>query len=358
MIALHGSYAPKDVTFLVTPMTMATTSVAAKEKLIQSGKRHYSEMLSAESPPTPAYMATYEAAMAANALRLARHVNTLADALAARHRANGRVALASLLRAGTPIGVLLGRALRRRGLQAVHVSISIIRGRGIDLVALHHLLGDFASQDIVFVDGWTGKGAIATELRGPAGAAAAGIDPFLVVVADPAGVADLAATAADYVIPSGILGGIVSGLFSRSVLNERIGPGSFHGAVLLHDLAPHDVSRSFVDRIDTLAQIASPQADIRWSMAGRAAQAARSTALLAEIAVSHGVDDRNRIKPGIAEATRAVLRRMPHRLLLADAAEAEVQHLVLLAQERCVPIAPLPEGGPYRAVAIIARAEE
>jgi hypothetical protein len=45
------------------------------------------------------------------------------------------VVIASLARAGTPIGVLLLRTLRAQGVPAVHYSISIIRDRGIDRVA-------------------------------------------------------------------------------------------------------------------------------------------------------------------------------------------------------------------------------
>jgi hypothetical protein len=66
----------------------------------------------------------------------------------------------SLARAGTPVGVLLRRELLRRGVDAVHYSISIIRGRGIDRVALAHLAAARGTEDAVFVDGWTGKGAI------------------------------------------------------------------------------------------------------------------------------------------------------------------------------------------------------
>jgi hypothetical protein len=66
-----------------------------------------------------------------------------------------------------------------------------------------------------------------------------------------------------------------------------------------------------------------------------------------------GLADRNRIKPGVAEATRAVLRRVPDRLLLRDPSDPDVAHLVHLARERGVPIDPLPAGNGYRAVAVI-----
>ncbi|HEV7659797.1 MAG TPA: cysteine protease StiP domain-containing protein, partial [Allosphingosinicella sp.] len=199
-----GSYDPDDVQFLMRPAALAPTDVAAKERLIQSGARHYSEMIPQENVPGEAYLALYRDALARNGARLARDVTDLAGALAERRP---RVVIASLARAGTPIGVLLRRALRRMGVAAAHYSLSIIRDRGIDREALRQIAGRHDPQDIVFVDGWTGKGAIAAELR----SSLAGSSPYLAVVADPAGQADLAATSEDYLIPSGILGAIVSG---------------------------------------------------------------------------------------------------------------------------------------------------
>ena len=113
-----GSYDPEDVTFLLKPVTLQPTSVAEKELLIQSGRRHYSEMIPPEPVPGANYLALYRDALTRNAPRLAQDVASLAAALAARSK--GRVVIASLARAGTPIGVLLLRALRRLGLRATH----------------------------------------------------------------------------------------------------------------------------------------------------------------------------------------------------------------------------------------------
>ena len=62
-----GSYDPDDVIFLLKPAIIAATPVAEKERLIQSGARHYSEMLSAERAPDARYMRLYRAALADNA---------------------------------------------------------------------------------------------------------------------------------------------------------------------------------------------------------------------------------------------------------------------------------------------------
>jgi hypothetical protein len=352
---LHGSYDPSDVTFLLKPIEAEYTDVAEKEKAIQSGKRHYSEMISIEKIPDPRYMELYEEAMAMNEKRLARDVSALAHALSMRPTSDAGLAIVSLARAGTPIGVLIHRAMRRLGRKSNHFSVSIIRDRGLDLNAMRRILEIHAPGDVVFVDGWTGKGAITKELGCDRGSRAVGVEPYLVVVADPAGCADLAASGDDYVIPSGILNGIVSGLVSRTILNERIGPDDFHGTVVFDHMAEHDVSRNFVDRITehlkfTLGAYPSPAV---WTDEDRAPLKAKCRNMLDAIAEESGVTNPNNVKPGIAEATRAVLRRVPDKLYLKDVDDPAVAHLVHIARAKGVEIDAMPVDTHYRAATVI-----
>jgi len=348
-----GSYAPDDVTFLLKPVSLAPTDVATKEALIQSGKRHYSEMLSPETPPSSEYIRLYEEALERNAGRLAQDVVNLAGALAERAAGRPEIVIASLARAGTPIGVLLRRALARLGIVTTHYSISIIRDRGIDMAALRHIAGRHDPADVVFVDGWTGKGAIARELCASLAGRPMDFAPFLAVVADPAGCADLAASHEDYLIPSGLLNAIVSGLVSRSVLNEEVvGPGDFHACVFYGHLSGQDLSRAFIERIDALTRMMEPH-PIRTDPELKRARAAACSQMVFGLTRDLGSRDSNRIKPGVAEATRAVLRRMPDRLLLRDPSDPDVAHLVHLAGERGVPIEGLLTDSGYRAVAVI-----
>jgi Phosphoribosyl transferase (PRTase)/PELOTA RNA binding domain len=348
-----GSYDRADVTFLLKPVDLAPTETAAKERLIQSGARHYSEMVPDEQKPGDAYLALYRAGLARNGARLAQDIVDLAGALAARAEGRPEIVIASLARAGTPVGVLLRRALARLGISAPHYSISIIRDRGVDREALRHIAARHDPADTVFVDGWTGKGAIAGELRACLAAGDTVFQPYLAVVADPAGVADLAAGGEDYLIPSGILNAIVSGLVSRSILNDDlVGPGDFHACVYYRALAPFDLSRAFVDAIDKLAMGLKPRL-LAMTPAARRRARDGCEGLLADLLRRYGVGDRNRVKPGVAEATRAVLRRLPERLLVRDVADPDVAHLVHLAGERSLPVEQLPADAPYRAVTII-----
>jgi len=335
--AFCGSYDADDVVFLLNPKQIAPTDVAEKERLIQSGKRHYSEMLSAETVPDARYMALYHAALAANAGRVRHDVEQLAKAISQRPQTAQDCVVISLARAGTPIGILLKRALRRCGVAAWHYSISIIRGRGIDENALAYIARRHGTGNAVFVDGWTGKGAIRGELDSALRGGTTGFAPYLAVIADPAGKADLAATFDDYVIPSGLLNGIVSGLVSRSVLNDAlVGPDDFHACLAMPEHAACDVSRAFIAAIEAAGdwQPAGPC----WSAALAPSVARESEAMIAAIAADGGITDRNRIKPGIAEATRAILRRVPDRIYVARRNDADVAHINLLADKAAVPV--------------------
>ncbi|MGC5796137.1 cysteine protease StiP domain-containing protein [Sphingomonas sp. NFX23] len=347
-----GSYDAEDVTFLLKPVDMPPTRIAEKEAAIQSGLRHYSEMIAPESLPSDRYLSLYDAALERNGDRLAADVAALAAHLASR-RPGREIVIVSLARAGTPIGVLLVRTLRAWGHAAHHYSISIIRDRGIDEVALAHIAARHDPADAVFVDGWTGKGAIAAELRRSLAGRPRGFAPLLAVVADPAGQADIAASGDDYLIASGLLNGIVSGLVSRSILNAGfVGEGDFHACVTYPQHAHADLSRTFVDALAPRAAAAVPRT-IADHAARRPSLAADCAVMLSDVSARAGTKDVNRIKPGIAEATRALLRRVPERVLVRDPADEDVAHIAQLADEAGIPVDRLDPKSRYRAIAVI-----
>lgn len=358
-----GSYRPSDVRFLLKPLaTAAFVDVPDKERLIQSGQRHYSEMLTRESLPSARYLQVFDAACQANLGRMARDCLGLAALIDARRA--GPITLVSLARAGTPVGVALKHLLARVFGRAVqHYSVSIIRDRGIDQVALRHILArDHAPQSIVFVDGWTGKGVIARELAAAVArfnrAHGCAIDGGLYVLSDLAGIAAGAASCDDYLIPSSILNATVSGLVSRSILNRQIGPDDFHGCIYYQEFAPHDVSRSFADRL-VAAALALPATPgrVECDAGDRERAATVSRQFMAQALRRHGVSDENLVKPGIGEATRVLLRRSPQLLMLRAGQAPEVAHLRLLAREKQVPVLYDPEL-PYHAVSLIRSAQD
>ncbi len=356
-MSFPGSYREGEVEFLLTRLqAQEFTGVADKERLIQSGQRHYSQMLSPESPPSARYMAVFEDACRANNARMAADCLRLAGLIAER-RAGG-ITVVSLARAGTPVGVVVARLLREAfGRAATHYSVSIVRDRGIDAAALRHILANgHAPESIVFVDGWTGKGVIARELALSVSAFNAaqgcGIDNGLYVLSDLAGAAACAASGDDYLIPSSILNATVSGLVSRTVLDERIGPDDFHGCVYYGQFAEHDQSQRFADALVALALAQAADGLPEPVPLDAQAAAERSRAYLAAAMARYGIADVNMIKPGIGEATRVLLRRVPRLLVLRRPGAADVAHLEVLAEEKQVPVA-IDPSLPYSAVSLI-----
>ena len=354
-----GSYRAGDVDFLLRRLQQQDfVDVAEKEALIQSGRRHYSQMLSPESAPSQRYMRLFDAACATNNPRMAQDCLRLAGLIAER-RAQ-QVTIVSLARAGTPVGVVVTRLLRERfGRDAVHYCVSIVRDRGIDAAALRHVLAQgHAPASIVFVDGWTGKGVIARELAGSVDAFNVrhdvAIDTGLYVLSDLAGAAACTASCDDYLIPSSILNATVSGLVSRTVMPDVMGADDFHGCVFYAGFAGIDRSQAFADDLTALALAADVVEALPVD-----AQAARgrSHAYLGAALRRYDVADVNLVKPGIGEATRVLLRRVPRLLVLRDADAPDVAHLAALAEEKQVPVE-IDPGLPYHAVSLIRSASD
>lgn len=347
-----GSYLPADVSFLLRQVDLSPTDVTEKERLIQTNKRHYSEMISHENPPSATHMDLYARALDQNGERMARDVQALALALNQAYT-GPTIALVSFVRAGLPLGVLLRRVLIDMGREAEHYGISIIRDRGIDVVALETVIKAHGAENIVFVDGWTGKGAISGEIRRSlAGDNRFPVDPRLVVLADPCGKAWLAASFEDWIIPSGILGATVSGLVSRSIWPKD---GGMHGCVVYDHLREHDVTQSFVDHIHTQARaLTSVVAAQPWTEEQAGLLQADALSVVANLAERFSITNLNRVKPGIAEATRAVLRRVPDHVLVRNRDDQDVQLLMHLTKQAGIEVEEAGEAlGPYRAVTII-----
>lgn len=368
-----GSYLASDVTVLldiVDKDAVADVPVSQKEALIQSGQRHYSDMLTLEDAPSAMHEQLYTQALEQGTTRTATDVAHLAYTL--HHVFQSQVSeehplvLISLVRAGLPIGVLLQRALADTdsdyALSSVHYGISIIRDRGLDPLALQTLLEAYPDSPIVFVDGWTGKGAIYQELTrsleafsNPSHANFAnifhqGTDVIpLLTLADPAGVAWLAASEEDWLIPSGLLNSTVSGLISRSLYTEP--ESGLHRSVFYDNLIEADHSLAFVDHINTIRRDLTKELQCLPMFKRPRYQTAD---LIDRLAADYDITNRNRIKPTIAEATRAILRRDPERILLATAEHPDTELLRHLCAQRNITISVLGDKIlPYQAITLI-----
>ncbi|WP_067479668.1 cysteine protease StiP family protein [Actinomadura hibisca] len=357
-----GSYPAEDVAWLLKDLSGVELEAPTEEReaAIQAGRAHYAESLPVEYQPGPAYQKLFHQALDASAERVAHAVGLITELIIAERGPDA--VLVSLARAGTPVGVLVRRWARfAHGLDLPHYAVSIVRGRGIDRNALRYLAAHHDPANVMFVDGWTGKGAITKELTAAlAEHAAATGDRFpddLAVLADPGRCTPLYGTREDFLIPSAALNSTVSGLVSRTVLNdELIGPDDFHGAKFYAELADADVSATFLDAVtacfpDVAERVAKDLPELR--AADRTPDWSGWEAVR-RVGERHGVDDLNLIKPGVGETTRVLLRRVPWKVLARADAGADLAHIRLLAADRGVPVLEVgPEEIPYACMGLI-----
>lgn len=343
------SFRPKDVTILLKDISGLVTPLTTeeREKLNQSGV-HYSEMLPLEYKPTEDYMKIYNDALATLSFKTACATAILSKKLYVKHGKN--IILVSLARAGTPIGILVKRFLKSEfGIDVPHYSISIIRGKGIDKNAMSYIVDNHEASHIQFIDGWVGKGAISEVLTEACtsllkeGSKYKGLSSSLAVLSDPAHITEMCGTHEDFLIPSSCLNSTVSGLISRTFLRpDIIGPDDFHGAVYYGELQSEDKSNEFIDTVTSYFSTVDyhyfndiPMFDDRVGMVGMDE--------VQSIAEYFGIADTSKIKPGVGETTRVLLRRVPYCVLVRGSTELdEFPHIKRLCEEKNVPIMEFP----------------
>ncbi|WP_421106930.1 phosphoribosyltransferase [Streptomyces sp. NEAU-S77] len=350
-----SSYAPDEVGWLLQDFSHVTLEAPTEEReeAIQSGGAHYAESLPVEYQPSEAYQELFRAALDTSAARIARAVGTVTETVLAER--STRPVLVSLARAGTPVGVLMRRWARHaHGLDLPHYAVSIVRGRGIDTAALRWLADHHDPADVVFVDGWTGKGAITRELS-DALAPYPDFDPRIAVLADPGRCVDTYGTRDDFLVPSACLNSTVSGLISRTVLrSDLVGPDDFHGAKFYRELAGVDLSGAFLDAITARFEEVADDvaADVKELAAADRTPTWEGWRAVERISEEYGIHDVNLVKPGVGETTRVLLRRVPWKILAKRGAGADLDHVRLLAEQRGVPVEEA-DGLPYTCVGLI-----
>jgi len=336
----HGSYKPKDVTFLMRVVNIEETPIDQKELFIQSKKYHYSELISPEYRPDKKYLDLFYDAMDLNVDRIAKELFSLASYISSI----SNPVIVSLARAGTPVGVVLRRMLASYfNMDISHYSISIIKDRGIDESAIMYILKNHPDSNLVFVDGWVSKGSIAKELK-------KSIEDFnfkynlklngnLHALSDISGNAFVTVTNDDYLIPSAILNSVISGLISRSIYtSELASDGGFHGCKYYHELTDIDLSLWYVEKIMKSSDMLS-KADLPIvKIGGNEFLKKKISDFINKFVVENNVKSIELIKPGIAEATRALLRRVPKLVIANDITSAEIKHVLHLCSLRNVEV--------------------
>lgn len=345
-----GSYENEDVIFLLKDLSGIDLEGASevREKEIQRG-RHYSETLPIEEKPKDEYMDLFWSLLNSYKGEVALLTGIVAEQI---YRTKGKeTVLVSLARAGTPAGVLIKRYIKGKyGVSLPHYSISIIRGKGVDEKAIQYILEQHKGKAIQFIDGWTGKGAISLELRKSCKKILDEhmilLDDNIAVLADPGHCSTLYGTREDFLLPSACLNSTVSGLVSRTVLNNRlIQKNDFHGAKYYKEFEDVDVSNTFIEIIANEFQSIYSHAEesLERSLKGEKSADFKGLESVKKIAREFAVENINLIKPGVGETTRVLLRRVPWKILIKDFDSPYIKHILLLAQEKKVELMHYPD---------------
>ncbi|MCB2291458.1 cysteine protease StiP family protein [Clostridium sp. CS001] len=350
-----GSYPVEDAIFLLKDISelIVEEDNEFRENAIQSGI-HYSEMLPIEYIPSKEYMDIFYSTLEQSKVKLASLVCVLSEKIIAERGMN--IVLVSLARAGTPIGILIKRYIKfKYNITVPHYSISIIRDKGIDKNALMHILKNHPSSEIQFIDGWTGKGVIQHTLTKACNDLYEEfnitLNSNLAVLSDPAHCCIMYGTREDFLIPSACLNSTVSGLVSRTVLNDKfISSNDFHGTKFYSELLPVDVSNFYIDEICNCFNSIDEKYIDMLSDTDNASEVATDISFDDEFLQCKGLLDMesikdkfqiksiNFIKPGIGETTRVLLRRIPWKILVDSFENPNLKHIFKLAEEKNIPV--------------------
>jgi Phosphoribosyl transferase (PRTase)/PELOTA RNA binding domain len=348
------SYLETDLKLHLDLGEVELVDILEKERRLQQGES-YGRLLTPETLPNAEQSHWFSTLLEQHGPRIAAQVISLGHQIRAAH--GSYLTLVSLARAGIPVGVLLTRFLRTLGCDVSHHGISIIRGHGLDMMALEEIVRERGSNGIVFVDGWTGKGSIRNELnQSLIGQKSAGqtVVPTLAVLCDPAGIADVQATFEDQILPHACLNATVGGLISRTFLQAAGSQtGARHAARFETDLVSADLSLEYVDRIERLMLEGNHVSFSAGTSLGVRPINAAAQAL--ELGLLHGTKNPHHVKPSLGEAWRTLLRRKPRALLLGPE-HAEQTAILAYAQHNNVPLIRV-EAMPYQAIALLGEHE-
>ena len=298
---MKTSYKSEDVIVLLKDITgeLQPLPLEEREKQIQQGVPS-SEILPLEYQPSRVYMALYQQVLSKYSRKTAYAIIQLADKILSKKGKD--VTFVSLAGTGTPIGILLKRyILKRYHINVPHYTISFIPSKGIDHNAMQYILGKHKLETIQFVDGWTKEYNPSNELA---------------VLADPAHLTSLYGTREDFLISSACLGSIVSGLFSKTVLNsEVISKEDFHGAAYFAYLEDKDVSYQFIESIEKYFDDPEPIEELSNSI------------------ISHSVN----------EILRCLLYTSPTKISVQSLSDTQyIEPILQLAKDKNIPIKECP----------------
>jgi len=338
---IQSSYKKQDCVFVLNDVgnwINEENNEVRKEKR-RRGKHDF-EMLPKESYPSQKYLNWFYSALQQSAHTLAFYIALMAKTI---WKEKGKdVVFVSFARRGTPIGILLKRYLQYRyEVDIPHYSISILQEKGIDENAVLYILHRHPSAFIQFIDGWTGKGSIAKELKSSIKQLKekydVDISDDLAVVSDPAHAASICGTREDFLLPSACLNATVSGLISKTFYwGDLAGMYGYHGAKYYKEWEKQDLSYYFIEMVERYF----PYADS--APVGKRPVTFQGWNEIKDIQKRYRVNHIHNIKAGIGETTKSLLTKTPELILIKDIHHPQTEHVLWFAQKMNIPVETYP----------------
>lgn len=340
---MKSSYNQNDVVLLLNDVTGKVKPVTQEERneRVKNGE-YVRSIIIDEYEVSKEYTDIVNNNMEQYLENTAKYVGILAEKL---YEVKGNdLVLVDIARAGIPIGILLKRYLKKYyNVNIPHYSISLVKG--LDKKAMEYIIDKHGTKGIQFVDGWTGKGTVAKEIKNSVLKDFKGVDPSLAVLSDCINVAKYAGTRKDVYIPHSPLNASVTGLVSITVLNENFyNPTGFHSAIYLENLEKDDQSAQYVDRVtEKFTKQNSKTIDDDADLYINDTEINKIAKTLNK--------DKKELNPGINEAARAVLRRKLEKLVVSNKTDKDLSVLIQLAESKNINVVEMDLKG-YKAVSV------
>lgn len=347
---VQGTYTKDECEFLLKNVKDIIKDLSSEEReMLKSKGVPYYAMMPKEEPIKDIYNELFLELLSLSADDIAYQIGVMADSI---YNEKGEdTVIVSLVRAGTPFGVLIKDYIKYKyNVNVPHYSISIIRKKGIDENALIYILGKHPNANIQFVDSWTGKGSITRELEKSISkfnkSYDTNIDDRLAVLADPAKISRICGTRKDVIIPNCCLNSTVCGLISRSYCNEDdLNEYDFHGAIEYNYLKENDYSRLFLDKVrESFHKVKTNAIYCEIENYGEK--------IIKQIAKEFNIEDEDKIKLSIGEASRMLLRKEPELLLIKNIDNIDLKHIIKMANDKDIKIVHYDKSD-YECIAII-----
>ncbi len=317
------------VEYLLTDVTQSYNKITMKEReeLVRLGTPRRSVIIE-EYPMSRDYFDIVLKHYEEYNERYSSLVGQLAEML--YEDAGNKLVLVSIVRAGVPIGILIKMYLEKfYGVSVPHYGISLIDGP--DKAAMECIIKKHDVEGIRFVDGWSGKGTVALEIKKSVEERYPDIKPDLFVLADPAGVCRYCVTKYDVYIPYSPLNAVSTGLVSVTAKMHSTG---FHAATYLSELELQDVSNGLIKMASSLFTEKQFTPPIQKSVLSNKCRAMSVANLLNE--------EINSLNVGINEVGRALLRRRLMAIYVRDINCPEVSVIKELATLKNIPVVTAP----------------